>query len=137
MKNEKDISAFKLLGITILMTVSSCVSASGNVSAEQLSKWGVDLELSLNGNYELAKKGVKSNASSQESKIQRLINAGRKNFRGTHQWLLSSPALNIHPQLFHLPLLNKIVWSRSCTSFVTFYPTSSPVRAGPSAKYLS
>ncbi len=133
MKTEKDISAFKLLGITILMTVSSCVSASGNVSAEQLSKWGVDFELSLNGNYELTKKGVRSNTSSQDSKIQRLINAGRKNFHGNHHWLSSSPVLNIHPQLFQQSSFYATVWLRSCTPLFNYYSTSGPVRAGPQA----
>ncbi len=130
MKAEKDISALKLLSITILMTVS-CVSPSADISQKQLSSLGFDLELALNNKADVAKKSNKSIANRQ-SRIQNLIKSGRENEVVKKLPFNHSPvAIQLSAQLFELPLLNSITLRHQNYLKEPHILLGCPSRAGP------
>ncbi|GAF03349.1 hypothetical protein JCM21142_42017 [Saccharicrinis fermentans DSM 9555 = JCM 21142] len=75
---KKDFSRFKVLGITLLVTVSSCVGGTLDLNAETLRSYGFEFDISSAdkikgvGKY----KRVRS-FSGSKSKITRLIESGR------------------------------------------------------------
>ena len=128
---KKDFSKFKVLGITLLMTMSSCVGGSLELNAETLRSYGFEFEISSFDKNHLVVKQKRS--SSPKFKLNNIIESGR-----TH---VAIPGISIDytPIVFYLrfqhfqnPLINKSIIIGKLSFSDAFQGINFQNRAGPS-----
>jgi len=131
---KKDFSKFKVLGITLLVTMSSCVAGSMELNAETLRSYGLEFDISLTSKNQLVSKQKKSKTSAnQKFRINRIIESGRENIS------ISGFSVDYIPIVFFLrfqhyldPLINKIVVLSKLDLSYAFQGINFQNRAGPS-----
>jgi len=130
---KKDLSRFKVLGITLLVTVSSCVGGSLELNAETLRSYGLEFDISSADKIKgVAKYKRVRSFSGSKSKITRLIESGR-----THM-TVSGVSVNYCPVVFYLscehyliPLIRKKIIIGILSYSDSFHGAHFHNRAGP------
>lgn len=132
---RKDFSTFKFIGITLLVTMSSCVVGSMELNAEIFRNWELELNISSSDKTQVVAKQKKSKVSSAPKfKIGHIIESARTK--------LNVPALTFDytPIIFklrfaHFPniLINKIVVCSDLNFATAYHGINFHNRAGPSA----
>jgi len=128
----KELTKFKVLGITLLVTMSSCVAGTFDLSAETLRTYGFELDVnSLDNSIVVKSKKVKP-ATQNKLGLNNLIEYGRNNKLVNslvigHSFL--SAKLNF--LLFELPQVNKLIEVNRLNSLNAFDGALFVNRAGP------
>ncbi len=129
----KDFSKFKVLGITLLVTMSSCVVGAIDLNAETLRSYGFEFDISTNDkvqSYQKSKRVCVQNP--KKYSFNKLVESGRYNFiaRG----LTLEPyivLLRLSPIHFNVPLINREVNNGIVIQKSSYIGASILNRAGP------
>ncbi|SMO76729.1 hypothetical protein SAMN06265379_10737 [Saccharicrinis carchari] len=130
---KRDFSTFKVLGITLLVTMSSCVVGSIQLNAETLRTYGMELGISTGEETQYTSKQKKSKTTSPSKlRINHIIESGR-----TH---IPFPVVSINhaPLVFHVSLvyypaylINKAIHTRAIGYSSLYQGMNFQNRAGP------
>ena len=132
---KKEFSTFKVLGITLLVTMSSCVVGSMELNAEMLRNYGFELDITLSDNTQIIGTQKKSKISSTSKfKIGSIIETGRTHITFAGLSIDYTPLL-FELQFAHYPntLTNRIVTCGQITFATSYHGINFQNRAGPSA----
>ena len=132
---KKEFSTFKVLGITLLVTMSSCVVGYMELNAEMLRNYGLELDISLSDKTQVIHKQKKSKISSTTKfRIGSIIESGRTNIT------VAGLSIDYTPILFglrfaHYPnkLLNSLIAQGSFALALSYHGLNFQNRAGPCA----
>ncbi|TLX76577.1 hypothetical protein E9993_06715 [Labilibacter sediminis] len=129
----RDFSKFKVLGITLLVTMSSCVVGSVDLNAESLRAYGLEFDISVNEKTYSVQKSKKSKfTTNSKFRFLNIIESGRAHV------LTKSFSFNYSPVIFQLkhnhfqiPLLNIKRKQGSYTYASLYHGLNQQNRAGP------
>ncbi|WP_075590753.1 hypothetical protein [Labilibacter marinus] len=128
---KKDFSKFKVLGITLLVTMSSCVGGSLELNAETLRNYGFELDIHAADRLQTVGKQKKSKSNSK-FKINKLIESGRA------QVATSAYSIDYVPIVFYLryqhylsPCINPNIKAGELLFSSTYQGINFQNRAGP------
>ncbi len=131
---RKEFSTFKVLGITLLVTMSSCVVGSMELNAEMLRNYGFELDITSTDKTQVVCKQKKSKISSTSKfKIGSIIESGRTHIT------FAGLSIDYTPILFELrsayypnTLINRIVTYGEIAFATSYHGINFQNRAGPS-----
>ena len=131
---KKDFSKFKVLGITLLMTMSSCVGGSVELNAETLRSYGFEFEVSSFDRTQLVLKQKKAKASNPKFKFNNIIESGRCNVAVPGFFVDYTPIVfYLRFRHFENPLTNKHIEIGEIDFSKAFHGINFQNRAGPSS----
>jgi len=133
---KKDFSKFKVLGITLLVTMSSCVAGSMELNAETLRTYGLELDITSTDKTHAVGKQKKSKTSSNSKfRITNIIESGR-----THM-SVAGLSIDYSPIVYHLRfqhqqnlLINQLVTCGHIDYSGLYHGINTQNRAGPFAQ---
>ncbi|MCW3804674.1 hypothetical protein [Plebeiibacterium marinum] len=105
----KELSKFKVLSITLLVTMSSCVAGAVEINAETLRSYGIELDVNSIDHIQSIQRSKKNKTQGNNKfGFTRLVESGRKHFAFKGLTLDYSP-IAVHLSFTHLitPLINK------------------------------
>ncbi|MCW3785416.1 hypothetical protein [Plebeiibacterium sediminum] len=130
----KELSKFKVLSITLLVTMSSCVTGTIDLNAETLRSYGFEFDISSVDKVQTVQRYKKSKSQNNNKfRFNRLVESGRKHivYRGL---TIDYVPVTVHlsSAYFAEPLLNqRVLYSKNI--YKTLYTGASFFnRAGPS-----
>ncbi len=132
---RKEFSTFKVLGITLLVTMSSCVVGSMELNAEMLRNYGFELDITSTDKTQFVCKQKKSKISSTSKfKIGSIIESGRTHITVAGLSIDYTPIL-FNLRFAHYPntLINRIVTCGVIDFTSSYRGINFQNRAGPSA----
>ena len=135
---RKDFSTFKVLGITLLVTMSSCVVGVRELNAETFRNYGLEFDITSSDRTQVVIKQKKSKISSPSKFIfGHLIEYGRTNIT------IAGLSPNYASAVFHLwhdpyPLkqINTIVTTGNTAYSTCYHGIIFQKRAGPNSFLL-
>ncbi len=75
----KELSKFKVLSITLLVTMSSCVAGTMDINAETLRSYGIEIDLTALDKVQTVQRYKKSRPQNNNKfRFTRLVESGRK-----------------------------------------------------------
>lgn len=132
---RKEFSTFKVLGITLLVTMSSCVVGSMELNAERLLNYGLELGITSTEKTHVVSKQKKTKISSPSIfRIGFIIESGR-----THITVaglsIDYTTILFNLRFAHYPntLINRIVTCGVIDFTSSYHGINFQNRAGPSA----
>lgn len=132
---RKEFSTFKVLGITLLVTMSSCVVGSMELNAEILRNYGLELDITSTDKTQVVHKQKKSKISSPSIfRIGYIIESGRTQITVAGLSIDYTPILDKlqfapYPNL----LINRVVTFGHMALSTSYHGINFQNRAGPSA----
>ena len=130
---KKDFSKFKVLGITLLVTMSSCVAGSLELNAETLRTYGFEFDISTTDRIQIVGKQKKSKASTNPKfRINNIIESGRANV-AMSDFSIGYIAIVFHLRFQHYQnlLINKSVVIGKLSFSDSYHGINFQNRAGP------
>ncbi|WP_430935324.1 hypothetical protein [Saccharicrinis sp. 156] len=130
---KKDFSRFKVLGITLLVTMSSCVGGSLELNAETLRSYGFEFDISsTDKTFSVGKHKKTRYSSNSKLRINHIIESGRTHIA------VSGITVDYCPIVFHVrfqhyltPLINKSIIAGKLSYSTSFHGINFQNRAGP------
>ena len=129
----RDFSKFKVLGITLLVTMSSCVVGSVDLNAESLRAYGLEFDISVNENAYQVQKNKKSKLSSNSKlRFLNIIKSGREHVLTKNLSFNHSPVIfQLKHKYFQNPLINTISTQGDYVCATAYHGLNQLNRAGP------
>ncbi len=129
----KELSKFKVLSITLLVTMTSCVAGTMDINAETLRSYGIEIDFNASDKVQTVQRYKKSKPQNNNKfRFNSLVESGRKHivFRGLT--IESIPITEyLSSEYFIEPLLNKQVLTSKNIYKSLFTGANFISRAGP------
>lgn len=135
---KKDFSRFKVLGITLLVTMSSCVAGSLELNAETLRAYGLEFDISSTEKTHTLQKNKKLKISpNSKFRFVNIIESGREHISLSKFSFNHSPVtVNLKNNHFQCHLINRIYTQSHYTYAQAYHGLNQLNRAGPSVSSL-
>ena len=130
---KKDFSKFKVLGITLLVTMSSCVPGSFELNAEALRTYGLEFDISTSDKYIVVEKNKRTkNFSGSKFILNNIIESGRNHFNIAGFSIDYTPfVFHLRYELYQLQLVNKLIFNGRLYYSESYRGINFQNRAGP------
>ncbi len=129
----KELSKFKVLSITLLVTMTSCVAGTMDINAETLRSYGIEIDLNASDKVQTVQRVKKSKSQNNHKfRFGSLVETGRKHVIYRGLTIESVPVTEyLSSEYFIEPLINNQIRTSNSIYTSLFSGADFVSRAGP------